>query len=79
VVLKMYFIIVSMSKMHIILSERPAVSMFRYIRVFCHEAIWRHWESMVPKIDKSCNGCIEFIQQSLLQLDTKQMILIKKF
>ena len=66
-----------MSIMHTILSERPAISMFKYIRVFGHDAIWRHWESTVPKIGKSGIGYTEFIQQSLLHLDTKQMILIK--
>jgi len=67
-----------MSNMLIILNDRPATSMFGYIQDFCYDAIWRHWESTVPKLDKSYTGCTEFIQQSLLQLDTKQIILIMK-
>jgi len=44
----MYFLIVSLSTIHVILSERPALDMF--IWVYRHDAILvrYHWESTVP-------------------------------
>jgi len=43
--------------------------------VFGDKTIWRQRESTVPKIKKVCTRCTEFVQQSLLYLVTKQIIL----